>query len=66
MTASDYMGKADRALSAAQLLLASGDTEAACNRAYYAMFDAAHAGLINAVEQATSFVALIRERLVSR
>jgi len=48
MTVSDYMGKADRALAAAKLLLANDDAEGACNRAYYAMFDAAHAGLIAA------------------
>ena len=40
------MHKAHRALSSARLLLADGDTEGACNRAYYAMFDAAHAALL--------------------
>ena len=44
---SSYLQKAQRALSGARLLLQSGDTEGACNRAYYAMFDAAHAGLIS-------------------
>lgn len=58
------MEKAERASHSARLLLANGDPEGACNRAYYAMFDAAcaaltwrlpgephgksHAGLINA------------------
>ncbi len=37
--------KATRALKAARLLLDTGDTDGACNRAYYAMFDAAHAAL---------------------
>ena len=46
MTVADYMGKADRALAAARLLLVNGDIEGACNRAYYAMFDAAHAALV--------------------
>ena len=41
-----YMGKAQRALSAARLLLTASETEGACNRAYYAMFYAAHAALI--------------------
>lgn len=35
------MQKADRALASARLLLDAGDTDGACNRAYYAMFDAA-------------------------
>jgi uncharacterized protein (UPF0332 family) len=41
-----YMAKSERALSAAQLLLRTGDPDGACSRAYYAMFDAAHAALI--------------------
>lgn len=45
-TALAYIGKAERALSAARLLLKSEDTEGACSRAYYAMFDAARASLI--------------------
>jgi uncharacterized protein (UPF0332 family) len=42
----DHMQKASRALASARLLLADGDLEGACNRAYYAMFDAAHAALL--------------------
>lgn len=42
----DYMQKASRALSAARLLLANSEIEGACNRAYYAMFAAAHAALL--------------------
>ena len=49
MTRSDdsaqLMQKADRALASARLLLDAGDTDGACNRAYYAMFDAARAAL---------------------
>ena len=45
VTAASYMQKARRTLEAARLLLANNDTEGACNRAYYAMFDAAHAAL---------------------
>jgi uncharacterized protein (UPF0332 family) len=44
---SSYLQKARRALSGARLLLQAGDPEGACNRAYYAMFDAAHAALIS-------------------
>jgi uncharacterized protein (UPF0332 family) len=44
-TPSTYMQKAERALKAARLLLKADDADGACNRAYYAMFDAAHAAL---------------------
>ena len=40
------MSKAHRALASAKLLLDSGDVDGACNRAYYAMFDAARAALL--------------------
>ena len=46
MNASDLMAKARRAISSAKLLLDSGDADGACNRAYYAMFDAARAALL--------------------
>lgn len=39
------MQKADRALASARLLLDAGDMNGACNRAHYAMFDAARAAL---------------------
>ena len=42
---STYIRKADSALSGARLLLDAGNADGACNRAYYAMFDAAHAAL---------------------
>lgn len=44
------MRKSDRALASARLLLDASDTDGACNRAYYAMFDAARAALLNEVE----------------
>lgn len=40
------MAKADRACSSARALLDLGDVDGACNRAYYAMFDAARAALL--------------------
>ena len=43
-----YVRKAETALSTARLLLTTEDTDGACNRAYYAMFDMAHAALIAA------------------
>jgi uncharacterized protein (UPF0332 family) len=48
MTPGVYLEKAKRALSAAQILLDADNPEGACNRAYYAMFDAAHAALLAA------------------
>lgn len=41
-----FMRKAERALGEAILLLQAEKTEGACNRAYYAMHDAAHAALL--------------------
>ena len=46
MNANEYLHKAERTLAAARVLLDNGDAEGACNRAYYAMFDAAHAALL--------------------
>ena len=40
------MTKPRRALASADKLLRDGDNDGACNRAYYAMFDAARAALI--------------------
>ena len=41
------MTKANRALAPAKLLVNSGDVDGACNRAYYAMFDATRAALLS-------------------
>ncbi len=46
MNADELWNKAHQAASSAQLLLNAGDTSGACNRAYYAMFDAARAALL--------------------
>jgi uncharacterized protein (UPF0332 family) len=46
VTPSSLMRKAERALASARVLLDDGDAEGACNRAYYAMFDAARAALM--------------------
>ncbi len=46
--APELLTKALRASSSAALLLADGDINGACNRAYYAMFDAARAALLAA------------------
>lgn len=39
------LGKAERAVASAKALIDLGDTDGACSRAYYAMFDAARAAL---------------------
>ena len=46
MKAEAFLAKAETALRAARILLDSGDSDGACNRAYYAMFDAARASLM--------------------
>ena len=45
MTPEDALAKALRARASAQLLIEAGDLVGAVNRAYYAMFYAAHAAL---------------------
>ena len=45
MKAADLMAKASQAAASARLLLDTGDADGACNRAYYAMFDAARAAM---------------------
>jgi uncharacterized protein (UPF0332 family) len=44
--ASGLIDKAERAAASARILLDQGDIDGACNRAYYAMFDAARAALL--------------------
>lgn len=46
MTPEQYLGKALHAVTAAKLLLSVNEFDGACNRAYYAMFNAAHAALL--------------------
>ncbi|MHB8253387.1 MAG: HEPN domain-containing protein [Acidiferrobacter sp.] len=46
MKAEDLMAKARQAAASAKVLLDTGDADGACNRAYYAMFDAARAALM--------------------
>jgi uncharacterized protein (UPF0332 family) len=46
-TVDGLMEKARRALASAEILLKDGDADGACNRAYYAMHDAARAVLLH-------------------
>lgn len=48
MKATELMRKARQAAESARALYAISDMDGACNRAYYAMFDAARAALIQA------------------
>lgn len=59
------MDKAVRAVTSAKLLLDAGDVDGACNRAYYAMFDAACAALAEAGAIASSEVAKTHSGLIS-
>ena len=43
LTPAALLAKAERACASARVLLELNDTDGACNRAYYAMFDAARA-----------------------
>lgn len=47
MRAEDLMSKAVQAAASAKVLVDTGDADGACNRAYYAMFDAARAALLS-------------------
>jgi uncharacterized protein (UPF0332 family) len=49
MSPEELIAKAERAIESAKLLHEAGDVDGACNRAYYAMFDAAKAALIATV-----------------
>ncbi|MEO8008762.1 MAG: HEPN domain-containing protein [Betaproteobacteria bacterium] len=59
------MGKASRAALSARLLLDAGDVNGACNRAYYAMFDAARAALIESGAPVQSEVGRTHSGLIS-
>ena len=62
---SDLMTKAERACASAQLLIDSGDVDGACNRAYYAMFDAARAALLASTPEASADIAKTHGGLIS-
>lgn len=47
MNFKELLNKAERAAESSKILLAAKDADGACNRAYYAMFDAARAALLS-------------------
>ena len=63
--AAGYMRKAERALGKAVLLLQAEKTEGACNRAYYAMHDAAHAALLAAGFESPDSIIKTRHSLIA-
>lgn len=65
MTPDAYMRKSEQALSSARQLLAAGDADGACNRAYYAMFDAAQAALLAANVEAAANATKTHRGLIS-
>lgn len=65
MNPNELMDKASRASASARLLLNAGDVDGACNRAYYAMFDAARAALLWSGGQVSSTVAKTHSGLIS-
>jgi uncharacterized protein (UPF0332 family) len=65
VNAHDLIDKASRAAASPRLLLDAGDVDGACNRAYYAMFDAARAALIRSGAPVVPEVAKTHGGLIS-
>jgi uncharacterized protein (UPF0332 family) len=65
MSPQDLILKANRAIESAQLLHNAGDIDGACNRAYYAMFDAAKAALLKTVPGGDPTVGKTHSGLIS-
>ena len=65
LTPAALMGKAEMACASARILLDLGDVDGACNRAYYAMFDAARAALLSSDAPARAGVGKTRSGLVN-
>lgn len=62
--AASYMDKAERACKSARALFDLHDVDGAANRAYYAMFDAAHAALLMSGAPAREEVARTHSGLI--
>lgn len=65
MNAEELMAKATQAAASAKVLLDIGDTDGACNRAYYAMFDAARAALLASAAPVADEVARTHNGLIA-
>ena len=72
MTANELFDKAQVALKSAEILLSAGDFDGCANRAYYAMFDAARAALLNtacaehvlAIKSHSGLISFFSQRLI--
>jgi uncharacterized protein (UPF0332 family) len=65
LTVTVLFQKATRALQSANVLLAHGDTDGSCSRAYYAMFDSARAAHIASNSAVHSEVARTHSGLIT-
>lgn len=65
MNAQELLAKAIQASASAKLLLDAGDADGACNRAYYAMFDAARAALLASGAPVVAEIAKTHSGLIS-
>lgn len=65
MNAHELLAKASQAAISAKLLLDAGDADGACNRAYYAMFDAARAALLASGAKVEAEIAKTHSGLIS-
>lgn len=65
MNARELLAKAAQASASAKLLLDAGDADGACNRAYYAMFDAARAALLASGAKVETEIARTHNGLIS-
>ena len=65
MNVREWMTKAERAATSAKILLNTGDLDGACDRAYYAMFNAARAALIASDSQVQEDVARTHGGLIA-
>jgi uncharacterized protein (UPF0332 family) len=63
--AAALLAKANVALASATLLLRAGDIDGACNRGYYAMFDAARAALIQVQTDSEAVIAKTHSGLIA-
>jgi uncharacterized protein (UPF0332 family) len=65
VNAQELLAKATQASVSAKLLLDAGDADGACNRAYYAMFDAARAALLASGARVEAEIAKTHSGLIS-
>ena len=65
MNSEQLMSRAQRTVASAKLLFDAADLNGACNRAYYAMFDAARAALLTLEEPLQSEVIKTHSGLIT-